>query len=131
LDRPGVVAGGGPRPVPRKPRAGARDTGHGDEHQEGERGKSARDARVSTRRHGTLPRMPEAGWATLNRARPGCQRNISVGRRSPTRSAYWTNTVASFGVVLTAGHTGRNPSFDLGLPPPHPVRGELVRGRRL
>jgi hypothetical protein len=40
-------------------------------------------------------------------------------------------TVASFGVAITAGHTGRDPSFDLGLQPPHRVRGELAPGRKL
>jgi hypothetical protein len=40
-------------------------------------------------------------------------------------------TVASFGAAITGGHTGRDPSFDLGLQPTHRVRGELTPGRKL
>jgi hypothetical protein len=40
-------------------------------------------------------------------------------------------TVASFGVTPTAGHTGRDPFFNLGLQPTHRVRGELATGRKL
>jgi hypothetical protein len=46
--------------------------------------------------------------------------------RIPDNSA-----IALLGVALTAGHTGRDPSFDLGLQPPHRVRGESATGRKL
>jgi len=64
-------------------------------------------------------RAPPAGFA------------LSQGAMSRSNEDVGRITVASFGVALPAGHTGRDPSFDLGLQPTHGVRGEFTARRKL
>src|SRR5262249_27338898 len=64
-------------------------------------------------------RSPPAAFALSQDAVSRC--NEDIGRI----------TVASFGVAFTAGHTGRDPFFNLGFQPTHRVRGELATGRKL